>query len=77
MRHPIILPNLGLIEAVTLVEWTRATGERVAQGDVIAIIETEKAQVEVEAPFDGILNVRIEPGPDLIAADAELGYIDD
>lgn len=77
MRHPIILPNLGLVEAVTLVEWTRATGDTVAPGDIIAVVETEKAQVDVEASVAGVLEIAIQPGPNLIAADAELGFIED
>jgi pyruvate/2-oxoglutarate dehydrogenase complex dihydrolipoamide acyltransferase (E2) component len=38
-----------------LVKWYRRVGERVAAGDHVADIETEKAVVEIESPSSGIL----------------------
>lgn len=77
MRHPIVILNLGLVESVTLVEWSKAAGEPVAKGEVVAVIETEKASVEIEAPAAGTLGIEIEAGPDLVAADAAIGYVED
>ena len=38
-----------------LVKWHKALGDKVAAGDVIAEIETDKAVVEIEAPATGTL----------------------
>jgi pyruvate/2-oxoglutarate dehydrogenase complex dihydrolipoamide acyltransferase (E2) component len=76
VRHPIVIPNLGLVESVTLVEWSKTSGDQVAKGDVVAVVETEKALVEIEAPADGVLTAETEAGPELIAADAAIGYIE-
>ena len=38
-----------------IVRWLRALGDRVAAGDVVAEIETDKAVVEIEAPCSGVL----------------------
>ncbi|WP_377320183.1 dihydrolipoamide acetyltransferase family protein [Pimelobacter simplex] len=40
---------------VLLAEWSVATGAEVSRGDVIAVAETDKAVVEVEAEFDGVV----------------------
>src|SRR5712691_9586864 len=38
-----------------LVEWLRAEGDQVAAGEPVAVIQTDKADVEVEAPARGRL----------------------
>lgn len=44
------MPSLGSgMEQGTLVEWLKKPGERIAPGDIIAVIETEKGAIEVEA----------------------------
>lgn len=77
MKHSIIVPNLGLVESVTVTSWTRASGDRVARGETICTVETEKSQVEIEAPADGILHIAVAAGPELVSADAALGSIED
>jgi pyruvate dehydrogenase E2 component (dihydrolipoamide acetyltransferase) len=77
VKHPVIVPNLGLVEQITLTAWTRASGDRVAKGDAIATVETEKSEVEIEAPAAGILEIVIAAGPELVSADASLGFVED
>jgi pyruvate/2-oxoglutarate dehydrogenase complex dihydrolipoamide acyltransferase (E2) component len=77
VKHPIIVPSLGLVESVTITGWTHAAGDRIAKGQTIVTIETEKSEVEIEAPADGVLEVAVEAGPELVSADATLGYVDD
>jgi pyruvate/2-oxoglutarate dehydrogenase complex dihydrolipoamide acyltransferase (E2) component len=77
VKHPIPVPNVGLVDAVTVLEWTRQTGESVSAGETVAVVETEKAQVEIPAPVDGTLEIIVDAGPDLVAADITLGYVDD
>src|ERR687888_590528 len=53
---PVILPKLGLtMEEGRLVAWRKREGERVAKGDVLFEVETDKATMEVEAPASGIV----------------------
>ncbi len=42
-------------EEATLTMWLRAAGDRVRAGDAVATIETDKAEVDVEAPATGLL----------------------
>ncbi len=64
MVETVTMPKLGFDMAEgTLVRWVKAEGEKVIKGDVLAEIETDKATVEVELNFSGVLNRRlVEPG---------------
>jgi pyruvate/2-oxoglutarate dehydrogenase complex dihydrolipoamide acyltransferase (E2) component len=77
VKHPIAIPNVGLVDSVTVVEWTRQPGESVKAGDTVAVVETEKAQVEIPAPVDGTLEIAVDAGPDLVSAEMTLGFVVD
>ncbi len=64
MAKDVIMPALGMAqETGTLLQWLKAPGETVAKGEPLMEIETDKANVEVEAPASGILaNVTAQPG---------------
>lgn len=64
MSTPIAMPKLGMtMQEGTVIEWPIPLGGRVEKGQLVLIIESEKAEVEVEAIGSGILrHVYIEPG---------------
>jgi pyruvate/2-oxoglutarate dehydrogenase complex dihydrolipoamide acyltransferase (E2) component len=53
---PIVLQKWGMnmVEA-TVVEWKKAVGDRVTQGEIVAAIQTDKVEAEVVAPASGTL----------------------
>ena len=56
MAETVIMPKLGFDMAEgTLVRWVMPEGEKVAKGAVLAEIETDKATVEVESTFEGVV----------------------
>lgn len=56
MPLPIEMPKLSdTMTEGTLVKWRKKIGDKVASGDVIAEIETDKATMEMEAFDDGTL----------------------
>ena len=56
MATNVILPALGMSQDTgKIVQWLKAEGEQVAQGEPLAEIETDKATVEIEAPATGVL----------------------
>ena len=56
MAELVTMPKLGFDMAEgKLVRWVKAEGDKVAKGDVIAEIETDKATVEVESSLDGVM----------------------
>ncbi|MFC2143096.1 2-oxo acid dehydrogenase subunit E2 [Candidatus Aenigmatarchaeota archaeon] len=57
MVHEIIVPRISSnTDAAVITKWLKKEGDRVAKGDPIFEILTEKATVLVESEFDGILH---------------------
>src|SRR5688572_15844813 len=61
------MPALGMAqETGILIQWFKAEGEEVSQGEPLLEIETDKAAVEIEAPISGVLaNVTAQPGDEI------------
>ena len=56
MADTVTMPKLGFDMAEgTLVRWVKSEGDPVNKGDILAEIETDKATVEVESAFSGIV----------------------
>lgn len=52
----LFVPALGMaMEECLFIEWLVQPGDEVRKGDPVAIIETDKATMELEAPVDGRL----------------------
>lgn len=55
-RVPLVMPKLGLIdETVVILHWLKVEGDAIVQGEPVVQVETEKANVDVEAPVSGNL----------------------
>jgi 3-oxoadipate enol-lactonase len=59
----IAMPRLGMtMEEGTVIEWPIEVGRQVSKGDIVLVIETEKAVSEIEATLSGILrHVYVQP----------------
>ena len=56
MSWKIGMPNLGhTMEEGKVSEWLKRVGDPVAKGEMIAVVESDKASFDVEAPADGTL----------------------
>lgn len=77
MRIAIEMQSLAYeMEAAVVVEWMVSVGDQVAKGDPILIVETEKAEVEMEALDEGVL-VEVVRGPgDEVPVGGVLGYLE-
>ncbi len=57
------LPELAdAMASATLAAWLKKPGDTVTAGEPIAEVETDKTTVELEAPADGVLDIRIAAG---------------
>lgn len=58
------MPALGAdMEAGTLVQWLKQPGDRLARGDIIAVVDTQKGAIEIEVFEDGVLDhTVVQPG---------------
>ncbi|HEX9818632.1 MAG TPA: dihydrolipoamide acetyltransferase family protein [Methylomirabilota bacterium] len=59
-----VMPILGAdMVAGTLIAWRKQPGDRVARGDIIAEVETEKGLIDVEVFASGVLErIVVQPG---------------
>jgi len=78
MPHEIVMPRLGWAsEEGTLIEWLKKDGDPVRSGDIVCIIESDKAQVEVESFDAGVLRIPpTSPAPGAkVPVGTVLGYV--
>ena len=62
MVTEVILPKLGqTMEEGTIVEWLKQEGEPIQRGEVLFMVETDKATLEVEASARGFLRKILVP----------------
>ncbi|MDB4273681.1 lipoyl domain-containing protein, partial [bacterium] len=60
MTVDLLMPKLGLtMTEGVLLEWKVAPGDRFARGDVLFVVETDKAATDIEAEADGRLAERL------------------
>jgi len=64
MATEITMPKLSdTMTEGRLISWKKGIGEKVERGDIIAEVETDKANMELEAFTSGILlETRVKPG---------------
>ena len=75
MAVSIVMPKLGMVMTEgTVTRWSKSAGDSVKQGEVIAEIETEKLNYELEATEAGILHTVVADGA-IIPVDGLLGYL--
>lgn len=61
---PFTMPSLGAdMDEGKLSEWLVAPGDHVARGDIVAVVETSKAAIEVECFHSGVVDqLLVDPG---------------
>src|SRR5260221_355864 len=72
----VVLAKLSpTMEEGTIVKWTKKEGDAVKQGDVLAEIETDKANMEMEALGSGVLRKILVPAGGKAPIGALIGVI--
>lgn len=75
MTYEIAIPKLGLtMEEATLLQWHHEDGQRVAKGDTLITIETDKIVFDVEAEQEGFLQ-RVAAADARLPVGALAGYL--
>ena len=67
MATAVLMPRQGnTVETCQILEWRKAPGESVSEGEILCLVETDKATFEVESPRGGVLLERFfEEGDDV------------
>ena len=75
MATEIVMPKLGMVMTEgTVSKWMKNTDEMVSQGEVVAEIETEKLNYELEATADGKLHQVAAEGA-IVVVSGIMGYL--
>jgi len=76
MANPITMPKFGqMTEESAIVEWRKKEGDKIAKGDILFTVETDKSVMEVEAFSDGtLLKIVVAPGV-MVPVQTIVGYI--
>lgn len=64
MSVPVVMPQLGLtMTEGSVAEWLKKPGEMVAKGEMLFVVSTDKADMEVESLDEGkLVQIVLEPG---------------
>ncbi|MFN0090947.1 MAG: biotin/lipoyl-containing protein, partial [Acidimicrobiales bacterium] len=70
------MPSLGadMVQG-TVVEWLVAPGDAVRRGDVVAVIDTEKADIEAEIFEAGVIAEILVPVGETVAVGTPLAMV--
>jgi pyruvate/2-oxoglutarate dehydrogenase complex dihydrolipoamide acyltransferase (E2) component len=66
---------MGVVEQVIVLEWLVGDGAAVAEGDPVVLLETDKAETELEAPVAGRIEIHVPVSDDEIPVGAVLATI--
>lgn len=76
MAETVQMPKLGFDMAEgTLVRWVKAEGDAINKGEVLAEIETDKATVEVESPYTGVVARHLVAQKDIVPVGTPIAII--
>jgi pyruvate dehydrogenase E2 component (dihydrolipoyllysine-residue acetyltransferase) len=68
MAYEVVMPQMGAdMKEGTLIRWLKKEGDEVKRGDAIAEIETDKANIEIEAFEGGVFRKALAQPGDVVA----------
>jgi pyruvate/2-oxoglutarate dehydrogenase complex dihydrolipoamide acyltransferase (E2) component len=79
MKKDVIIPRLGSSDEsdeVRILRWLKTQGEQVRKGDALLEVETDKVNVEIEAPDEDVLNIINAQEGDLVKFGSVVAFID-
>ena len=72
----VVMPKLSeQMETGKIIKWLKQEGDRIQSGDILAEVETDKADVEMEAFGSGVLRKILVPAGGTVPVGALIGVI--
>jgi pyruvate dehydrogenase E2 component (dihydrolipoamide acetyltransferase) len=76
MAEIVTMPKLGFDMAEgTLIRWVVQEGEKISKGAVLAEIETDKATVEVESAYEGVVARHLVPQGEVVPVNDPIAVV--
>lgn len=71
------LPKLSAsMKEGIIVEWLKREGERIAKGEPLFQVETDKAVLEIEAPVGGVLVSIVKPRGSKVPVNSIVAFVE-
>jgi len=78
MKHVIIMPDLGQTTSeAKIVSWLKKPGDKLAMGEPLLEVETDKATMDVEAYVGGFLRKQLANEGDMVSASNPVAILTD
>jgi pyruvate dehydrogenase E2 component (dihydrolipoamide acetyltransferase) len=78
MIHDVVLPQLGMgMSEGTITEWLVDEASEVVRDQPLVLIETEKVETELPAPYSGIINIVVHASDELLPIETVIARIAD
>src|SRR5437870_5905791 len=72
----VVMPKLSdAMESGKIIKWLKKEGDRIQGGDILAEVETDKADIEMEAFGAGVLRKILAPAGESVPVGALIGVI--
>src|SRR5262245_28902634 len=72
----VVMPKLSeAMESGKIIKWLKKEGDQIKGGDILAEVETDKADVEMEAFGAGVLRKILAPAGESVPVGALIGVI--
>src|SRR6266850_4155197 len=72
----VVMPKLSdAMESGKIIKWLKKEGDRIQGGDILAEVETDKADVEMEAFGAGVLRKILAPAGETVPVGTLIGVI--
>src|SRR5208337_2505243 len=77
MIVPILMPQLGLtMMEGSVSEWLKKPGEPVQKGEMLFLVSTDKADMEVESPAEGTLSRIVVDSGQTVPVGTVIAYLE-
>ena len=74
-KVPVHVPHMGVVEEGVVIDWLVANGSHVTEGQPLVVIESEKAEIEIEAPGTGTVEVLVSASDEPVRVGTLLGNV--
>ena len=77
MATELKIPHAGeSITEVFILEWTKPVGAYAEEGETVAVLETDKANMDLTAPIAGTVSQVLKEAGDAAAPDEVIGFME-
>src|SRR5262245_64192515 len=78
MKHIIIMPDLGQTSSeAKIISWLKKPGDKLAMGEPLLEVETDKATMDVESYVGGFLRKKLANEGEMVAASNPVAILTD